>query len=385
MKHLSFRSAAATLSGKKKELVAKEEAKYHLAFENEQRARRDLDVLETKYETTKSKEQELSQQKSHFEEIKYQYDTLLEQIFTLDDPMFPLEPRLKAELANYKEQRLLANRDRGRFIEAEKALGTCLVDTKKVIRLLDTVVNYVPFEIFGGPIIDEEQIAYLDAAKRRVWEIQRLLNIARTVLPEIPYPQTLDVVTNNPLLQMQITLTYVDISWKAKTTQCFGMLATAYRNIQNSLTWVKQYLQYATTALGRLNEALDSTKVALYNERRRIIEAVLASSDGANLPSFTTTYHGSSEPPPPVYEAPADNNSDSHENQQNHLPNIPNNLTPAASISDFPLGNDSPVMPAAQHLSTSDSTVPPHPITPVFGNTNMSPSYVSTNVNNPFK
>jgi hypothetical protein len=31
-----------------------------------------------------------------------------------------------------------------------------------VIRLLDTVVNYVPFEIFGGPIIDEEQVAYLD-------------------------------------------------------------------------------------------------------------------------------------------------------------------------------------------------------------------------------
>lgn len=40
------------------------------------------------------------------------------------------------------------------------------------------------------------------------------MNIARTVLPEIPYPQTLDVVTNNPLLQMQITMHYVDIAWK---------------------------------------------------------------------------------------------------------------------------------------------------------------------------
>lgn len=47
-------------------------------------------------------------------------------------------------------------------MEAEKALNTCLGDTKKVIRLLDTVVNYVPFEIFGGPIIDEEQLAYID-------------------------------------------------------------------------------------------------------------------------------------------------------------------------------------------------------------------------------
>lgn len=163
------------------------------------------------------------------------------------------------------------------------------------------------------------------------------------------------------------------------------MLATAYRNIQNSITWVKQYLQYTTTALGRLDEALNSTKTALDNERRRIIEAVLASSNGASLPSFTTTYHGSNEPPPPVYEAPAENNSNLQQNQQNHLPDIPNNLTPATSMSDFPLDIDSPVMPAAQHLSATDSNAPPHPITPVFGNTNMSPSYVSSNVNNPFK
>lgn len=55
MKHLSFRSAAATLSGKKKALVAKEEAKYHLAFENEQRARRDLETLEAAYNQALSK------------------------------------------------------------------------------------------------------------------------------------------------------------------------------------------------------------------------------------------------------------------------------------------------------------------------------------------
>lgn len=55
MRHLSFRSAAAALSGKKKELVAKEEAKYQLAFENEQRARRDLEAMESLYETTLNK------------------------------------------------------------------------------------------------------------------------------------------------------------------------------------------------------------------------------------------------------------------------------------------------------------------------------------------
>ena len=49
MRHLSFRSAAATLSGKKKERTAKEEAKYQLAFENEQRSKRELDELQISY------------------------------------------------------------------------------------------------------------------------------------------------------------------------------------------------------------------------------------------------------------------------------------------------------------------------------------------------
>jgi hypothetical protein len=50
MRHLSFRSAAATISGKKKELTAKEEAKYQLAFENEQRSKRELGELQTNYD-----------------------------------------------------------------------------------------------------------------------------------------------------------------------------------------------------------------------------------------------------------------------------------------------------------------------------------------------
>lgn len=57
------------------------------------------------------------------------------------------------------------------------------------------------------------------ASRRRLWEIQRLLNVARTVLPEIPYPQTLDVVTNNPLLHMQINMNYVDMAWKCMQTK----------------------------------------------------------------------------------------------------------------------------------------------------------------------
>lgn len=99
MRHLSFRSAAATLSGKKKERTAKEEAKYQLAFENEQRSKRELDELQTSYEGALARvswsfwvglfvcsllyhqEEELVRQKGHFEDTRHQFDSLLEQVW----------------------------------------------------------------------------------------------------------------------------------------------------------------------------------------------------------------------------------------------------------------------------------------------------------------
>ncbi|KAI7906900.1 uncharacterized protein BX663DRAFT_494133 [Cokeromyces recurvatus] len=406
MRHLSFRSAAATISGKKKELMAKEEAKYQLAFENEQRSRRELEELHANYDSAVAKEAELISQKSHFKDARHQYESLLKQIFQYEDPNFPMESQLKAELTNYIEQRRLAKRDRDRFVNAERALSTTLVDTKKVIRLLDTVINYVPFEIFGGPIIDEEQVAYLEASKRRIWEIQRLLNSVRTTLPEIPYPQTLDVVTNNTLLSMQFNTNYIDIAWKAKSSQCFGILATAYRNIQNSLTWVKQYKEYAVGAISRLETAVNVTKKSLEAERKRIMDTVLegyvdpsASSSTAAAPHnlFDTP---NNDLPPPVYEAPPSMNTreNSQRQEQHSLPIIPDNLTPISRLSEVSINtmDDANGLLSTTSISANNNnnniTAPPQPITPVINsdnvlannNNNNTPTYISHNVNNPF-
>jgi hypothetical protein len=43
---VTFRAAAASLARKKKEIVAKDEAKYQMAFENEQRSKRELEELQ---------------------------------------------------------------------------------------------------------------------------------------------------------------------------------------------------------------------------------------------------------------------------------------------------------------------------------------------------
>ncbi|CEG81855.1 hypothetical protein RMATCC62417_16005 [Rhizopus microsporus] len=362
LRHLSFRSAAATLSGKKKELTAKEEAGYQYAFENEQRAKRELEGLQAQYNSVIIKERELEQQKARFSESRAQYNALLEQIFESEDPGFPVEAQLRKDLKSYYEQKGLASRDKQRFMNASDSLEKTSIGIRKVIQLLDRVVNFVPFDIFGGSLIDEEQIVGIEAAKKKIWEIQGHLNAARTYLPEIPYPHTLDIVTNNPMMNMPLNWNYVDMTWKVKTTQCIAILAAATQNVKSSMNWIEQYKTYAEGAIERLKAAIENTKFSLEEERRRIIEAVLSGQlNGLNSSGGNSSSDPS--PPPPVYEAPppARNSLDQNGNQSNSLPTIPSNISLSSPTieSTTPLYspvNGTAMSPGTSQVSSSESS-----------------------------
>lgn len=187
------------------------------------------------------------------------------------------------------------------------------------------------------------------AAKRRICDIQRMLNLVRTILPEIPHPNTLDVVTNNPLFELSFNVESIDPNWNgkcihsssidarklislfpsfffftAKTAQCFKQIAGTLRPIENALKWVKNFREYTLKALKRLNNTLSVTTQALETERKRIIEEVFAGHTGTQVEElsendllFADT--NPEELPPPVYEGPP--------SQQRHLATpIPNNL-----------------------------------------------------------
>lgn len=47
-------------------------------------------------------------------------------------------------------------------MNANDSLEKTNIGIRKVIQLLDRVVNFVPFDIFGGSIIDEEQIVGIE-------------------------------------------------------------------------------------------------------------------------------------------------------------------------------------------------------------------------------
>jgi hypothetical protein len=47
-------------------------------------------------------------------------------------------------------------------MNAGDSLEKASIGIRKVIQLLDRVVNFVPFDIFGGSLIDEEQIVGIE-------------------------------------------------------------------------------------------------------------------------------------------------------------------------------------------------------------------------------
>ena len=47
-------------------------------------------------------------------------------------------------------------------MNASDSLEKTSIGIRKVIQLLDRVVNFVPFDIFGGSLIDEEQMVGIE-------------------------------------------------------------------------------------------------------------------------------------------------------------------------------------------------------------------------------
>ncbi|ORZ03305.1 hypothetical protein BCR43DRAFT_483104 [Syncephalastrum racemosum] len=351
LKHLSLQNAAATLTGKKREMVLRGQENYQHAFDIEQSCKRDIEQLSAELGVLAQTQNQAEQELSRSRHAKAELSQLLEEVFTVSDPAYPYEPQLKAELQNYLSQQEAATRDLGRFKDADHNLVEARRELMKGTRMVDAAISYVPFDLFGGTIMDVQQLTLIEGVRRHTQEAQRRLNTARRVLPELPHPATLDVVTNNILLQMRLDINYVDIAWKAKAQHAGALFGTVQHNIDSSLRWVRQYIQYTEGALERLKIAVDSVRASLETERRRIVEGILSGEpvDGRADDVF--------DQPPPMYEAPPEDEE-----------------APTADVPAVP----SPLQP------TSRQSIPSSPLSSDMMTQQSEPSYVSHNINNPF-
>ncbi|KAI9497491.1 hypothetical protein BDB00DRAFT_784819 [Zychaea mexicana] len=407
IRHLSIRSAAATLTGKKREKAAVGEARYQQAFESEQRCKRDIEQMSNELGVLSDNQQQLERQADHIRETRNQFKRLLDDvwsimenrwegeksrfnklekertIFTVTNPSYPLEPQLKAEVQNYINQKAAAARDLDRFKDTDHNLSHAKRDINKVLRLINTSISYVPFDLFGGNLMDANQAACLEGAKKQTYEVQRRLNVARQILPEIPHPGLLDVVSNNLLLSMQVNFNYVDVAWKAKAQHTYALLATCQKNIDTSLHWVRHYLRYTEGALQRLDVAINSTQNALENERRRIADGVLS---GQPVDGMAGGVDEPDDQPPPMYESPPDANAASI----TAIPSIPSDvhLPPPSPTSTLENGGTlTPFTTASSSNSASQRppSQPPAPYPLPSPPSSSSTPYVTQNTHNPFR
>ncbi|CAO3608808.1 unnamed protein product [Cunninghamella echinulata] len=402
-RHFSVRSAAATLKGKKKALIAKEEAEYQLAFENEQKARRDLENVKSELNSAVDKENRLKQQSDHLKNIRQQLNNLLEEVFYEPESTETLENQLRAELQNYVEQHALATNDLQRFRDTDHNLAQALKNITKAKELIKSTLSFVSFDLFGTSLIENEQIIYIQRCQQNIWEAQRRLNVARQVLPEIPYPASLDVVTNNHVLSLIFDGGYVDVAWQAKAQQGFNLLGSAVPVITNASRWVRDYLRYTEGAIQRLTATKETTYNSLVNERMRIFDTIILASQGTGNGGGSTSstlsppvsnnnsnniavIQGISSPPPPVYEAPIITNT-----QPSQLPAItpvsPINtdkhlLDPSSNASTNSLSHHLRTASQSSSIIGSPPSHPPsQPSAPSiypYNNTQNSPSFSST-------
>lgn len=177
------------------------------------------------------------------------------------------------------------------------------------------------------------------------------------------------------------------------------MLAAVYRNTQNSISWVKQYKDYAVGAVKRLDSAIQTVKQTLRKERIRIIELVLS----GQVTAATTSQQGASsdlpdplisnyEAPPPVYEAPPPPLHEGVVPQNQSLPSIPSHFSSPIqsfanlSLNDADTNNNTPLPPITNTPDTNQSSHANPTNLPNYTQDNPSyQSYISTNVNNPFR
>ncbi|KAI9305930.1 hypothetical protein BJ944DRAFT_59181 [Cunninghamella echinulata] len=285
-----------------------------------------MENIKSELNSTIDKENRLKQQSDHLKNIRQQLNNLLEEVFYEPEGTETLENQLRAELQNYVEQHALATNDLQRFRDTDHNLTQALKSITKAKELIKSTLSFVSFDLFGTSLIENEQIIYIQRCQQNIWEAQRRLNVARQVLPEIPYPASLDVVTNNHILSLIFDGGYVDVAWQAKAQQGFSLLGSAVSAITNASRWVRDYLRYTEGAIQRLTATKETTYNSLVNERMRIFDTVILASQGTGNGSGSTSsalsspisnnsnnniaaIQGIPSPPPPVYEAPIITNS----------------------------------------------------------------------------
>ncbi|KAI8575937.1 hypothetical protein K450DRAFT_259483 [Umbelopsis ramanniana AG] len=221
MKRVSFKSVKASMTGKMKATAAKEEQEYHMAFEREKACALQVERLTEELNQALMLRDRTQVSKDEIERLRDSLNQLYEDIFDGYHAQFRAEEKLSTDYANLNQQYQTAARDLQRFRRCSS------------------------YDMFTRePVLDMMEYQALTHARSISMMAQQHLDAARTQVPEIPHPGSLNVIQGNYLINMMFDNVVMDMIMQAQIQQTYQMLTVTGTNLGRALSWVRQYIRY---------------------------------------------------------------------------------------------------------------------------------------------
>ncbi|KAM3580870.1 hypothetical protein VKS41_006927 [Umbelopsis sp. WA50703] len=293
---------------------------------------------------------------------------IITKLFAGFHSQFRTEEKLAKDYKDQNAQYQLAARDLQRFKRCKGDLEKAQTLLARCIQDVMLALDYNTYDMFSrGPMADMMEYQALNQAKARSYAVQRFLDSARTHVPEIPHPGSLNVIQGNFLLNMMFDNLMMDMIMQAQIQQTYSMLTVTATNLARGVEWVRQYIRYIEGCHRNLGQVVTVTKRNLDDERFRIcsegLEGTLEDTDRGMLP----------DEPPPIYEPPTDVTIPPAAPPPN--PGMAHLDLPRTEFDASSIGSISPrLSPREPSPAFETDAIPSDP----------APSYSTTNPNNPF-
>ncbi|KAG2177522.1 hypothetical protein INT44_008033 [Umbelopsis vinacea] len=374
MKRVSFKSVKASMTGKMKATAAKEEQEYHDAFEREKACALQVERLTEELNQASMLRDRTQVSKDEIERLRDSLDQLYEDIFDGYHAQFRAEEKLSTDYTNLNEQYQTAARDLQRFRRCRSELEKSQALLTRCLQEMMVAFNYSSYDMFTRePVLDMMEYQALTHARTISMMAQQHLDAARTQVPEIPHPGSLNVIQGNYLINMMFDNVVVDMIMQAQIQQTYQMLTVTGTNLNRALSWVRQYIRYIEGCHRNLGQLVTATKRNLDEERYRIV------SEGLEGTLEDTSRDMLPDEPPPIYEPP----SESVETPPVAPPTNPHRDhldLPQTEFDSSSIASGSPRISYAEPLPSN-----PPPSTGNLIDLDPVPSYTANTNNNPFR
>eukprot|EP01080_Neovahlkampfia_damariscottae_P007592 gene7592-11915_t len=263
LKHLTIKSIFASLSGKKKSMLEKEEKEFLKAKHDEDVAEKNLFTIKTQFKSAKTDLQILQEKKKNLDELRR------EMIEHLNQVQIPIDPKLEENFKNSQTHLNKIVKVRMQYEQCSCHVDSAKSDLYSSILLLSRAGQenaysmYDPF-CYPGYLSDSWVFSDIGKAKNFVHSATIHLKIAQEILPNTLHVKNTEISSPDTLLY--------DAFFDDYYTEMMieDNIETSINNVHKSLSSVENASNYLHKVLDNIAEDYKNTKREHEDNRSKI-------------------------------------------------------------------------------------------------------------------